>query len=231
MKRKHSVISITIIAMLLLVLAAPVAAEPVPGGPIMCSAVVYGNGNVTPGNGTVHVQLHDAPDTEYQLAACAGPFVLSNEFTVEARVSFPSDNVEGSTGFGVQNNWFTDPYGIFALQGIWFNQVGGAGNQVFATVMMPGLGQLDSVPIPVGNPKSWNDYKIVVSEDAPGQFVAHFLVNDVELTAITLAAAATLVRAELWNDNQQAGQDMMPYWVTVTQMQQVKAKSVEYSQQ
>jgi hypothetical protein len=220
-----------LIAAFLLVLASPATAEPDSGGPIMCSGIVYGDGNVTPGNGTVHVQLHHAPDTEYQLAACAGPFELSSELTVEATVSFSNDGVEGSTGFGMQNNWFEDPNGIYAMQGIWFHQVGGAGNQVFAMVMMPGLGQMDAVPVPVANPKSWHDYKIVVSEDSPGQHVAHFFVNDVEVAAITLAAAPWLVRVELWNDNQQAGQDMLPYLVNIGQMQQVKAKRVIAVQQ
>lgn len=231
MRRKFVAVLLILVVGLLLVVALPVAADTTLGGPIMCSAVVHGNGNVTPGNGTVHVQLHDALDTAYSVAACAGPFELSNALTVEARLSFPADAVEGSTGFGVQNNWIEDPYFFLAMQGIWFNQLGGAGNTVFATVMMPGLEQMDSVPIPVGNPKAWNDYTIVVSEDAPGQYVAHFLVNDVEMTAIPLATAPWLVRVELWNDNQQAGQDLMPYLVTVDQMQQVKAKRVEYMQQ
>ncbi|MCD4687337.1 MAG: hypothetical protein K8S97_15520, partial [Anaerolineae bacterium] len=156
---------------------------------------------------------------------------LSNALTVEARVSFPGDAVEGSTGFGMQNNWIADPNFFLAMQGIWFNQLGGAGNQVFATVMIPGLGQMDSVPIAVADPKAWNDYTIVVSEDTPGQYVAHFWVNNVELTVITLAAAPLLVRVELWNDNQQAGQDLIPYLVTVDQMQQVKAKRVVAVQQ
>jgi hypothetical protein len=231
MKRTIALIALWGIAALLLMFAAPVVAEEPDGGPIMCSAVVIGNGNVTPGNGNVHVQLNDASDTAYSLAACAGPFELSNELTVEATVSFPQDAVQGSTGFGMQNNWFADPNGIFALQGVWFNQLGGAGNQVFATVVMPGLGQLESVPVAVGNPKSWNDYKIVVSEDTPGYYVAHFFVNAVEVTTITLAAAPLLVHVELWNDNQQAGQDLMPFLVTVDQMQQVKAKRVAYMQQ
>lgn len=224
-------ISIILVAAFLLVLASPVAAEPLADGRIMCSAVVYGDGHVTTGNGTVHIQLHHAPDTEYQVAACAGPFELSGALTVEATISFPKDAVEGSTGFGVQNNWFEDPNGIYALQGIWFNQLGGASNQVFASVMMPGLGQMDSVPIAVANPKSWNDYKIVVSEDSPGQYVAHFFVNDDEVADITLAAAPWLVRVELWNDNEQAGQDLLPYLVAVEQMQQVKAKRVIAVQQ
>ncbi|MBI5958575.1 MAG: hypothetical protein HY866_07570 [Chloroflexi bacterium] len=224
-------ISIILVAAFLLLFATPVEAAPLAGGPIMCSGVVRGDGHVTPGNGTVHIQLNHAPDTDYQVAACAGPFELSGELTVEATVSFPNDAVEGSTGFGMQNNWFEDPNWIYALQGIWFYQIGGAGNQVFASVMMPGLGQMDSVPITVANPKSWNDYKIVVSEDSPGQSVAHFFVNDVEVAAITLAAAPSLVRVELWNDNQQAGQDLVPYLVTIGQMQQVKAKRVIAVQQ
>jgi hypothetical protein len=90
---------------------------------------------------------------------------------------------------------------------------------------------MDSVPITVANPKSWNDYKIVVSEDSPGQYVAHFFVNDVEVATLMLAAAPSLVRVELWNDNQQAGQDLVPYLVSVGQMQQVKAKRVIAVQQ
>jgi hypothetical protein len=223
--------SIILMAALLWVPISPVAAEPSAGGPIMCSGVVYGDGHVTTGSGTVHIQLHHAPDTEYQLAACAGPFELSGELTVEARISFPNDAVEGTTGFGMQNNWFEDPNGVYALQGIWFNQIGGAGNQIFASVMMPGLGQLDSVPVTVANPKAWNDYKIVVSEDSPGQYVAHFWINDVEVVSITLAAAPVLVRVELWNDNIEAGQDLIPHLVYIGQMQQVKAKRVLAEQQ
>ncbi|MBN2303750.1 MAG: hypothetical protein JXQ72_04700 [Anaerolineae bacterium] len=225
------VISIMLVAVFLLVLASPVAAEPPAGGPIMCSGVVYGDGLVTPGEGTVHIQLRSAPDTEYQLAACAGPFELSGAITVEATLSFPNDTVEGSTGFGLQNNWFEDPNGVYALQGIWFSQSGNTGSQMLASVFMPGLGQLDSVPIAVADPKAWNDYKIVVSEDSPGQYVAHFFVNTVEVTAITLVAAPWLVRVELWNDNQQVGQDLMPYLVSITQLQQVKAKRVVAVQQ
>jgi len=224
-------ISIVLVAAFPLIVVSHVAAETHPGGPIMCSGVVHGDGHVTTGKDTVHVQLSHAPDTNYQLAACAGLFELSGELTVEARISFPNDAVEGSTGFGMQNNWYEDPNGIYAMQGIWFNQLGGAGNQVFASVIMPGLGQMDSVPVAVADPRSWNAYKIVVSEDSPGQYVAHFFVNDAEVEAITLAAAPWLVRVELWNDNQQAGQDLLPYLVNIGQMQQVKAKRVVATQQ
>lgn len=213
------------------VLASPVAAEPPAGGPIMCSGVVYGDGHVTTGNGTVHVQLNQASAAAYQLAACAGPFELSGAITVEARISFPTDTVEGSTGFGLQNNWFEDPNGVYAAQGIWFSQQGGTGSQVFVSVIMPGLGQMDTVPVAVANPKAWNDYKIVVSEDSPGQYVAHFFVNDTEVQAIALAAAPWQVRVELWNDNQQVGQDLFPYLVSIGQLQQVKAKRVVAMQQ
>lgn len=227
----NTFISILLVTVFLVVPASAVAAEPSEGGPIMCSGVVYGDGHVTTGNGTVHIQLHHASDTDYHLAACVGPFELSGELTVEARVSFPNDDVEGSTGFGLQNQWFDDPNGVYALQGIWFNQMGGTGNQIFASVLMPGLGQLDSVPIAVDNPKSWNDYKIVVSEDSPGQYVAHFFLNDDEVAAITLAAAPLLVRVELWNDNYQADPGLVPHPVNIGQMQQIKAKRVVAVQQ
>lgn len=229
--KSQRLVLLMVITIFILIGARPVTADPLEGGPIMCSPLILGDGNATSGTGNVHIQLNNALDTQYSLAACAGSFSLSNALTVEAEVSFPNDNIQGSTGFGLQNNWFEDPNGIFALQGIWFNQVGGAGNQIFATVLMPGLGQFDSVPIAVANPKAWNDYKIVVSEDTPGQYVAHFFVNEVEIVAIALATAPSLVRVELWNDNQEAGPDLMPYLVTVNQMQQVKAKRVEYVQQ
>lgn len=230
MKRKHILLSTLLVAIFLLVLAMPVAADVPEGGPIMCSGYVIGDGFVSPGNGTVHVQLRSSPGTEYNVAACVGPFELSGALTVEARISFPGSAIEGSTGFGVQNNWFADPNGIYALQGIWFNQVGGAGTQVFATVLMPGLNQFFSMPIPVANPQAWNDYQIVVSEDTPGQFVAHFRVNGAEVATVPLAAAPSAVRVELWNDNQQSGADLMPYLVPITQLQQVKAKRVVTSQ-